>query len=109
MHECCFAFVITLRLCSQHAYELIFRVPEINVYQCEINVHVYVLWQCPSWARAGRKKIMCLLHYPGKIKFIHSLIHSFSLSLSLCLSLSLSLCLSPVSYTHLTLPTRSTV
>ena len=78
MHECCFAFVIALCLCPQHAYELIFRVPEINVY-------VYVLWHCPSWARAGRKKIMCLLHYPRKIKFIHSFSLSLSLSLSLCM------------------------
>ena len=30
-----------------------------------------------SWARAGCKKALCLLHYPRKIKFIHS----FSLSL----------------------------
>ena len=35
----------------------------------------------PSWARAGCKKNLCLLHYPRKIKFIHSL--SLSLSISL--------------------------
>ena len=29
----------------------------------------------PSWARAGCKKTLCLLHYPRKIKFIHSFIH----------------------------------
>ena len=37
-----------------------------------------------SWARDECKKTLCLLHYPRKIKFIHSFIHS--LSLSLCLS-----------------------
>ena len=38
----------------------------------------------PSWARAGCKETLCLLHYPRKIKFIHSVysfIHSFTLSL----------------------------
>ena len=34
----------------------------------------------PWWARAGFKKTLCLLHYPRKIKFIHSFIHSLSLS-----------------------------
>ena len=29
----------------------------------------------PSWVRAGCKKTLCLLHYPRKIKFIHSFIH----------------------------------
>ena len=48
----------------------------------------------PSWARAGCKKTLCLLHYPRKIKFIHSFIHSFSLSVSVSVSLSLSLSLS---------------
>ena len=38
-----------------------------------ISVH-----QC-SWARAGCKKTSSLLHYPRKIKFIHSFIHSFLL------------------------------
>ena len=33
----------------------------------------------PSWARAGCKKTLCLLHYPCKIKFIHSFILSLSL------------------------------
>ena len=28
----------------------------------------------PSWERAGCKKTLCLLHYPCKIKFIHSFI-----------------------------------
>ena len=32
----------------------------------------------PSWARAGCKKTLCLLHYPRKIKFIHSFIHSLT-------------------------------
>ena len=31
----------------------------------------------PSWARAGCRKTLCLLHYLRKIKFIHSFIHSF--------------------------------
>ena len=35
----------------------------------------------PSWARAGCKKTLCLIHYPRNIRFIHSFIHSFSLSL----------------------------
>ena len=35
----------------------------------------------PSWARAGCKKTLCLLHYPLKIKFIHSFIYSFPVSL----------------------------
>ena len=35
----------------------------------------------PSWARAGCKKTLCLLHYPRKIKFIQSFIHSFIHSL----------------------------
>ena len=34
----------------------------------------------PSWARAGCKKTLCLLHYPCKIKFIHSFILSPPLS-----------------------------
>ena len=41
----------------------------------------------PSWARAGCKKTLCLLHYPRKIKFIHSFIRSFIQSLSPSLSL----------------------
>ena len=32
----------------------------------------------PSWARTGCKKTLCLLHYPHKIKFIHSFILSLS-------------------------------
>ena len=35
-----------------------------------------------SWARDECKKTLCLLHYPRKIKFIHSFIHSLSLCLS---------------------------
>ena len=34
----------------------------------------------PSWARAGCKKTLCLLHYPCKKKFIHSFILSPPLS-----------------------------
>ena len=43
-------------------------------------------------ARAGCKKILSLLHYPHKIKFIYSFVHSVShiRSLSLCVTLSLS-------------------
>ena len=60
----------------------------------------------PSWARAGCKKTLCLLHYPRKIKFIHSfslclcLSLSLSLSVSLCLSVCLSVCLS-LSLSHM--------
>ena len=31
-----------------------------------------------SWARAGCKKTLCLLHYPRKIKFVHSLSLSYA-------------------------------
>ena len=61
----------------------------------------------PSWARAGCKKTLCLLHYPRKIKFINSFIHSFSPPLSsppLSLSLSLSLCLSVSRFVALLIP-----
>ena len=52
-----------------------------------LSLLVYLKYMCtcsiskisPSWARAGCKKILTL-HYPGKIKFIHSF--SFSCSLS---------------------------
>ena len=33
----------------------------------------------PSWARAGCKKTLSLIHYPCEIKVIHSFIHSLSL------------------------------
>ena len=64
----------------------------LNVYElmsCTLLMNFWVLlylkhmWMCsmsrisPSWARAGCKKTLCLLHYPRKIKFIHSFIHSF--------------------------------
>ena len=54
---------------------------------------VFLFWYCFDLslslsARAGCKKTSSLLHYPRKIKFIHS----FSLSLSLCLCLSLCIC-----------------
>ena len=74
-------------------------------------VLVYLKYMCmcsisrisPSWARAECKKTLCLLHYPRKIKFISSFLHSFilsvCLSLSVCLCLSVSVCLS-VSLTH---------
>ena len=50
---------------------------------------VYLKYMCtcsisrisPPWARAGCKQTLCLLHYPRKIKFIHSFIYSFSVSL----------------------------
>ena len=38
-------------------------------------VHVYYSIG-PSWARAGCKKTLSLIHYPCEIKFIHSCIHS---------------------------------
>ena len=38
-----------------------------------INVHVLNVSSFPSWARAGRKKSLSLLHNPPIIKFIHSL------------------------------------
>ena len=41
----------------------------------------------PSWARAGCKKTLSLIHYPCEIMFIHSV------SLSVSLFVSLSLCL----------------
>ena len=43
---------------------------------------------CAQLARAGCKKTLCLLHYPRKIKFIHSFILSFFLSRLPPLSLS---------------------
>ena len=54
----------------------------------------------PSWARAGCKKTLCLLHYPRKIKFIHSFIlspppHPPSLTV---FPLSLSLSVFPLSH-----------
>ena len=54
----------------------------------------------PSWARAGCKTSLCLLHYTRKIKCIHSFIHSFSLCVSASLCLCLSLCLSPLCSLH---------
>ena len=52
-----------------------------------VIVHVYYQQDSisPSWARAGFKKTLSLIHYPCEIKFIYSFIHSFSLSLSLSL------------------------
>ena len=45
----------------------------------------------PSWTRAGCKKTLCLLHYPRKIKFIHSFSLFFCLSFFLLLLLLLLL------------------
>ena len=39
-----------------------------------INVHVLNVSSFPSWARAGHKKSLSLLHNPPIIKFIHSLL-----------------------------------
>ena len=63
----------------------------LNVYElisCTLWMYffalLYLKYMCicsvsrisPSWARAGCKKTLCLLHCPRKIKFIHSFIHS---------------------------------
>ena len=61
-------------------YYLSFGVSELLNYMCSISR------SSPSLARAGCKKTLCLLHYPRKIKFTYSFIHSPSLSLSLSLS-----------------------
>ena len=57
----------------------------LHVFRCICLVLLYLKYMCtcsisrisPSWARAGCKKTLCLLHYPRKIKFIHLFIHSF--------------------------------
>ena len=64
--------------------------------------HSFPCLQSVKLARAGCKKTQCLLHYPRKIKFIHSFIHSLSLSLSLTYY-SLLLCVIYVFLCHRTL------
>ena len=60
----------------------------------------------PSSLRRIAAEMAVLSHL---ISFFVSLSLSLSVSLCLSLSLSVSLCLSPVSYTHLTLPTKRIV
>ena len=81
---CCF-----VRLTFPHFFSL--NLYEHELISCTVLMYTWVLaylkcmCKCsisrisPSWARTGRKKTLCLLHYPRKIKFIHSFIHSFIL------------------------------
>ena len=58
----------------------------LSLLSLSLSLYTYMCMCCisrisSSWARAGCKKTLCLLHYPRKIKFIHSFIHSISLFL----------------------------